>query len=193
MDNYHQDWATDHDHAPGTPGILRHLYSHRHEEDSTRTRWTDTVAAAPDKELPDLLYGVTDHNNVRKLVPVRTLNVWDDAGNLVHPCQVGHHAGLKYNVVQLHHKDPVGLGGPEVRLKWETCGWGMHLPGMAVCGMHHDDAHLLWRICLKRFPAVSDVNRPLSPPAGIRRQFGRKVIDLVEEGWALRAARLEGS
>lgn len=122
-------------------------------------------------------------------VVVRTVSAWVD-GNLVRPCQFGYHDGLKYNVVQLHHKDPVGLGGPEVKLDYDLdCGWDGNFRGLGACGLHHDDVHLLWRVAAKELKPGENFRMV----AGWRGMFGKYTIKAVQVGWDMRVQRLDAN
>jgi hypothetical protein len=186
MDGHNPNHAltSDHDHADDLT-VRRVGWAHNHDQGSTRPRRADSVTDASDDEY--LLYGVGTDDFIFGATIVRTVNAWED-GELVRPCQFGSHANLKYNVVQLHHKDPVGLGGPNVKLDYdEECGWERGLPGLGACGLHHDDTHLLWRLAIKSGQSAASI---LKVERAWRGMFGRKVIHAVEHGWMDRMTRI---
>jgi hypothetical protein len=182
--------TSDHDHADDFT-VRRVGWAHNHDPSSAGPRRADPVTTTPDNY--DIVYAWNTDDNPAAILAgsatiVRTVSAWDTDGNLVRPCQFGGHANLKYNVVQLHHKDPVGLGGPGVNLDYERdCGWERGLRGLGACGLHHDDTHLLWRMAIKSGQSAAQV---LKVERVWRGMFGRKVIHAVEHGWLDRMTRI---
>jgi hypothetical protein len=180
--------TSDHDHADDLT-VRRVGWAHNHDQGSTGPGRADPVTTTSDS---DLVYAWHADDNPTLVLAgaatiVRTVSAWD-GNELVRPCQFGSHSNLKYNVVQLHHKDPVGLGGPNVKLDYEEeCGWERGLPGLGACGLHHDDTHLLWRLAIKSGQSAASV---LKVERVWRGMFGRKVIHAVEHGWLDRMTRI---